>query len=165
LLGFAGRAIPEPAAGGFKIKMCVIFFAYQCHPEYQLILLANRDEFYDRPTAGAGFWRDAPEIYAGRDLVHGGTWLGITESGRFAAVTNYRDPLAERGTDSRSNLVGDFLKNAAPVEEYLDAIRRRAADFSVFTYSSESFRRKRERSAIIRIANTGSKYSLPAFTD
>lgn len=112
--------------------MCVIFFAYQNHPEYPLILLANRDEFYERPTAKARFWEDAPQIFAGRDLVHGGTWLGITKTGRFAAVTNYRDPSAERGKFSRGNLVGDFLKNDQAVEEYLQKIQKRAAEFSGF---------------------------------
>ncbi len=112
--------------------MCVIFFAYKKHPEYPLILLANRDEFYERPTAKAEFWEDAPQIFAGRDLVHGGTWLGITRSGRFAAVTNYRDPSAARGKFSRGDLVGDFLKNDEPVEDYLQKIQNRAADFSGF---------------------------------
>jgi uncharacterized protein with NRDE domain len=112
--------------------MCVIFFAYGRHPEYPLILLANRDEFYERPTAAAGFWEDFPEIYAGRDLVHGGTWLGITRSGRFAAVTNFRDPKAPAGKFSRGDLVGDFLKNDEPVEDYLAKIQARAAEFSGF---------------------------------
>ena len=112
--------------------MCVIFFAYEAHPEFPLILLANRDEFYARPTAKAQFWDDFPNIFAGRDLVHGGTWLGITRSGRFAAVTNYRDPLAPQGKFSRGDLVGDFLKFDVPVEDYLHEIKRRAADFSGF---------------------------------
>ena len=112
--------------------MCVIFFAYRQHAEYPLVLLANRDEFYERPTAAAQFWDDAPEIFAGRDLVHGGTWLGVTNAGLFAAVTNYRDPNAPRGTISRGNLVGDFLKGADSVEDYLRKIQAHAGDFSGF---------------------------------
>jgi uncharacterized protein with NRDE domain len=112
--------------------MCVIFFAYKMHPEYPLILLANRDEFYARPTAAARVWEDFPEVFAGRDLVHGGTWLGIRKPGRFAAVTNYRDPFAPPGKFSRGDLVGDFLKNAYPVNDYLLKIKNRAADFSGF---------------------------------
>ncbi|HVE56645.1 MAG TPA: NRDE family protein [Pyrinomonadaceae bacterium] len=112
--------------------MCVIFFAYQQHSEYPLILLANRDEFYERPTAEAHFWQDAPNLYAGRDLVHGGTWLGITKSGRFAAVTNYRDPNAPKGKFSRGDLVSDFLRNDNSVEDYLKKIQENAADFSGF---------------------------------
>jgi uncharacterized protein with NRDE domain len=112
--------------------MCVIFFALGQHPKYPMILLANRDEFYDRPTARAQVWEDFPEIFAGRDLVHGGTWLGITKRGRFAAVTNYRDPSAPPGKFSRGELVGDFLKNNEPVEDYLQKTQNRAADFSGF---------------------------------
>ena len=67
--------------------MCLIIFAYRSHPDYRLVLAANRDEFYDRPTRHAAFWNDAPEILAGRDLKAGGTWLGITKTGRFAAIT------------------------------------------------------------------------------
>lgn len=112
--------------------MCVIFFAYRKHPRYPLILLANRDEFYERPTTRAAVWADHPEIYAGRDLVHGGTWLGITKTGRFAAVTNYRDPAAPTGKHSRGDLVGDFLKSRVSVADYLAEISARAADFSGF---------------------------------
>ena len=83
--------------------MCVIFFAYRAHPEYPLILLANRDEFYARPTDGARAWEYFPDIFAGRDLVHGGTWLGITKTRRFAAVTNYRDPAATGKFSKHSN--------------------------------------------------------------
>lgn len=112
--------------------MCVIFFAFKQHTEYPLILLANRDEFYERPTAKADFWQDAPNIFAGRDLVHGGTWLGITKQGRFAAVTNYRDPNALKGKFSRGDLVSDFLKTNKTVEEYLTKIQTDASQFSGF---------------------------------
>jgi uncharacterized protein with NRDE domain len=112
--------------------MCVIFFAFKQHSEYPLVLLANRDEFYERPTAAAHFWQDAPDIYAGRDLVHGGTWLGITKSGRFAAVTNYRDPNALKGKFSRGDLVSDFLKTNETVEDYLQKTQKSAAQFSGF---------------------------------
>jgi len=71
--------------------MCLLLFAYQSHPDYRLILAANRDEFYDRPTRPAAFWDDAPDILAGQDLKAGGTWMGITKTGRFAAITNYRE--------------------------------------------------------------------------
>jgi uncharacterized protein with NRDE domain len=112
--------------------MCVIFFAYEVHPLYPLILLANRDEFYVRPTEKAQNWKDFPEIFAGRDLVGGGTWLGVTRKGRFAAVTNYRDPSAPAGTISRGNLVADFLKTDESTEIYLKNIQTRSNDFSGF---------------------------------
>ena len=112
--------------------MCVIFLAYQQHSDYPLILLANRDEYYERPTAKAHFWEDAPEVFAGRDLVFGGTWLGITKSGRFAAVTNYRDPFAPKGEVSRGDLVGNFLKTDDSVKKYLTKIKKKATDYSGF---------------------------------
>ena len=71
--------------------MCLIAIAYQVHPRFTLILAANRDEFLDRPTEPAHFWKDAPNMLAGRDERAGGTWLGITRTGRIAAITNYRD--------------------------------------------------------------------------
>ncbi|KON86333.1 hypothetical protein AF332_05535 [Sporosarcina globispora] len=93
--------------------MCLILFAYKVHPAYKLIVAANRDEFYERPTAPAHFWEDHPAILAGRDLSKMGTWMGVTKNGRFAALTNYRDPseVAE-GKRSRGDLVADFLKGS-----------------------------------------------------
>lgn len=112
--------------------MCIIFIAFEARRDYPLILAANRDEFYNRPTAPAGWWEDDPEIFAGRDLAGGGTWLGVTRSGRFAAVTNYRDPAAKSGTVSRGNLVADFLRGDRPAGEYLEGVRERAGEFSGF---------------------------------
>ncbi len=71
--------------------MCLIALAYKHHPDYPLIVAANRDEVRDRPAAPAAWWTDRPEIFAGRDLLACGTWMGITRQGRFAAVTNHRD--------------------------------------------------------------------------
>jgi uncharacterized protein with NRDE domain len=71
--------------------MCLIVLAYKVHPRFPLILAANRDEFLDRPALPAHFWNEAPHLLAGRDLRAGGTWLGITTAGRFAAITNHRD--------------------------------------------------------------------------
>lgn len=112
--------------------MCLIIFAYKMRPRYELILAANRDEFYSRPTATADFWADAPEVFAGRDLAAGGTWLGITKRGRFAAVTNYRDALAPIGKKSRGNLSRDFLTGNEESEDFLQKIRREKDDFSGF---------------------------------
>lgn len=113
--------------------MCLILFAYEVHPSYRLVVAANRDEFYDRPTAAAGFWRDAPEVLAGRDLTHGGTWLGVTRDSRFAAVTNYRDPRAVRpDAPSRGHLVGDFLKGSDSPAEYLARVAGGGPRFNGF---------------------------------
>lgn len=112
--------------------MCVIFIAFKHHAKYPLLLLANRDEFYERPTARAAFWEDAPDIYGGRDLVGKGTWLGVNRNGRFAAVTNYRDPGADHGTRSRGDLTADFLLGNTPTREYLEEIQKHADEFSGF---------------------------------
>lgn len=71
--------------------MCLIVLAYKHHPDFPLIVAANRDEFFSRPARQAEFWSDLPHLLAGKDLLGGGTWLGITRAGRFAALTNYRD--------------------------------------------------------------------------
>jgi uncharacterized protein with NRDE domain len=94
--------------------MCLILFAWQAHPRYPLVVAANRDEFHARPTAAADFWPEQPDLLAGRDLQAGGTWLGVTRSGRFAAVTNYREPLAPEAPleRSRGELVRDYLASA-----------------------------------------------------
>lgn len=90
--------------------MCLIAFALARHPRYRLALAANRDEWFERPTAAAGFWRDQPAIVAGRDLQEGGTWLGLRRDGRFAALTNFRDPAGHRAdAPSRGQLVARFL--------------------------------------------------------
>lgn len=112
--------------------MCVIFLAYKSHPEFPLILLANRDEFYNRPTEAAQYWKDFPHILAGRDLIAGGTWLGITKQGKFAAVTNYREPFAAKGSRSRGELVSNFLKSGESAEIYLKNIQNKAQEYSGF---------------------------------
>ena len=91
--------------------MCLILFAWQCHPRYSLVVAANREEFHARPTAAADFWEHQPDLLAGRDLQAGGTWLGATRGGRFAAITNYREPLAPQQPlqFSRGHLVRDSL--------------------------------------------------------
>jgi uncharacterized protein with NRDE domain len=114
--------------------MCLILFAYRYHPRYPLIVAANRDEFYDRPAAPASFWETAPPILAGRDLLCGGTWFGITGEGRFAAVVNYRDPDSRKiDAPSRGNLVTEFLLSHAPPGEFLDMVKKNAGLYSGFT--------------------------------
>ncbi len=119
--------------------MCLIVFAYKKHPKYPFILLANRDEFYDRPTRAAEFWDDFPQVFAGRDLQFGGTWLGITKSGRFAALTNYREVRAEQGEISRGKLVGDFLTSNISVSDYLSDVEYRSNNFSGFNLVAGEF--------------------------
>lgn|SRR5690625_5274 len=114
--------------------MCLINFQWQTHPNYPLIVAANRDEFYDRPTAAAHFWSDDPFILAGRDLLEKGTWLGITTNGRFAALTNYRDPKTMHATfeKSRGDLVKNFLSSSLTPVQYLDKMKRMDDQFNGF---------------------------------
>jgi uncharacterized protein with NRDE domain len=100
--------------------VCLILFAHRAHADYRLVVAANRDEWFGRPTASAGFWPDAPEVFAGRDLEAHGTWLGITRAGRFAALTNFRDPGGNRpDAPSRGTLVSAFLTSGATPIAYL----------------------------------------------
>lgn len=113
--------------------MCLIVFAYRRQPGYRLILAANRDEFYDRPTRGVSFWQDRPDILAGLDLKGGGTWLGITRSGRIAAITNYRHmPSVRPGAPSRGMLVKDFLSGDTPPTDYLDRVQSVGSRYNGF---------------------------------
>lgn len=103
--------------------MCLILFAYQQNPSYPLIIAANRDEFFDRPTQSAHFWNDSPSVLAGRDLLGGGTWMGMTRCGRFAAVTNYREPReVPAQARSRGLLCSDYLQTDVGMDEYLQSL-------------------------------------------
>ncbi|WP_382399811.1 NRDE family protein [Lentibacillus salinarum] len=105
--------------------MCLINFHFQDHPNYKLIIAANRDEFYQRPTAPTQFWEDNPDILGGRDLVGMGTWLGITKSGRFAALTNYRNPNEDQNNKkSRGHIVRDFLESDMTATDYLTSLQK-----------------------------------------
>ena len=113
--------------------MCLILISYRQDPDYPLILAANRDEYYSRPTRAAHYWQDHPAILGGRDLEQGGTWLGITRRGKFAAVTNYREPpLKKTGKVSRGLLVSDFLTGTEPPREYLTGLTARAGNYDAF---------------------------------
>jgi uncharacterized protein with NRDE domain len=104
--------------------MCLILIASHLHPGYPLIIAANRDEFYHRPTAPLAFWDDHPEILAGKDLTGTGTWLGVSKTGRIAAVTNYRDPTNDRTNSlSRGVLVSHFLMGSQSPGIYIDRIQ------------------------------------------
>ncbi len=113
--------------------MCLIVFAWQVVPGLPLIAAANRDEFYERPAQPAGWWEDHPDVYAGRDLRGGGSWMGITRSGRFAAITNVRAPAEHRAdAPSRGALVADYLTGTATAQEYIAAIADRADAYNGF---------------------------------
>jgi uncharacterized protein with NRDE domain len=113
--------------------MCLLAFALDSHSRYRLVLAANRDENYIRPTASARFWSDAPDLLAGRDLEAGGTWLGVSRGGRLAALTNYYGP-GEYAADklSRGELIPDFLSGGLSPDDYLDILRRTGEQYNGF---------------------------------
>lgn len=139
--------------------MCTILFAYDCHPRYQLVVAANRDEFYQRPTSPAAFWPDNPGILAGRDLKEGGTWMGITTNGRFAALTNYRDPSSFRPeARSRGHLVKNYLSsNLAPKTYATNLVDGASAynGFNLLMGTNESMYYYSNREKIIREVPVG----------
>jgi uncharacterized protein with NRDE domain len=123
--------------------MCLVLIVWRVHSQYPCLVAANRDEFHARPTARAEWWPDRPQILAGRDLQAGGTWLGLTRTGRFAALTNYRDPEQRRAdapgvatpgvaTPSRGSLVTAMLESRAPVAEGLAYLRDVGANYQGF---------------------------------
>ena len=113
--------------------MCLLIFAHHVAPDYPLVFAANRDEFHARPTAPSAFWDDHPGLLAGRDLEQGGTWMGITRSGRFAAVTNYRDPARTAPAPrSRGELTVGYLAGDMSPGDYLQQLAGRAADYAGF---------------------------------
>ena len=99
--------------------MCLIVFAWRPEHPQPLVLAANRDEFYDRACLPLAEWPEVPGLYAGRDLLAGGTWLGVTASGRFAALTNIRDPRQPKGERSRGELPVQFLRGDANAADFL----------------------------------------------
>jgi uncharacterized protein with NRDE domain len=114
-------------------SMCLIIFAHRAHPDYPLLVSANRDEYYGRPTDNAHYWPEDTGLLAGRDLLAGGTWLGITRTGRFAAITNHRNPdTTPQQPRSRGMLTLDFLRGAMSPADYLDQISQRANAYAGF---------------------------------
>lgn len=113
--------------------MCLIIFANNFLDDYKLIFAANRDEFYNRPSEQAEFWNNYPDLLAGKDLEAGGTWMGITKQGRFAAITNFRDLKNHRNdAPSRGNLTLDFLMSDIHPEEYYNKLRPSLNEFNGF---------------------------------
>ncbi len=112
--------------------MCLIAWRWQPMDATPLVLVANRDEFYARATRALVQWPDSP-IIAGQDLEGGGTWLGVTASGKLAALTNYRDPaMMEDGRPSRGALVQGFLAGSLDSEAYLNELARYAHQYNPF---------------------------------
>jgi uncharacterized protein with NRDE domain len=117
--------------------MCLVAFSYQTDllrsQGYDLVLIANRDEYMSRPAQAAHFWSESPQVLAGRDIQAGGTWMGVSRDGRFALLTNYRDPSRFRkDAKSRGLLVSDFLKANVPARDYLQSVLEHASEYNDF---------------------------------
>ncbi|HLR52433.1 MAG TPA: NRDE family protein [Candidatus Avamphibacillus sp.] len=113
--------------------MCLINFQVGAHPNYKLIVAANRDEFYGRPTASAHFWKDEPKLLAGRDLKGMGTWLGVTKEGRFAALTNIRDPEEDMlDKKSRGEILRNYLTGEMRPELFLEDLKKEKDQYAGF---------------------------------
>ena len=113
--------------------MCLLIFSYRVDPRYPLVLAANRDEFHARPTAASAFWAEHPQLLAGRDLEQGGTWMGLTRSGRFAAITNCRDPARTTPAPrSRGELPLGYLTGKQDPETYLSSLLATASEYAGF---------------------------------
>ncbi|MEJ2513696.1 MAG: NRDE family protein [Gammaproteobacteria bacterium] len=113
--------------------MCLLVLAWQSRPGFSVILAGNRDEFHDRPAASADWWDDSPGVLGGRDLRAGGTWLAVSRAGRWAVVTNYREPMEEgRGPRSRGELVAGFVAGDTPPRTFAGAVADRGDDYGGF---------------------------------
>jgi uncharacterized protein with NRDE domain len=144
--------------------MCLILFAWQQHADYPLIVIANRDEYYARPSRDAHWWDDA-DIFAGRDLEAGGTWLGVNRRGRFGAVTNVREPGGmQPGKRSRGELTRDYLAAGGDASDYLEQLRAHDHEYAGFNlllgdaralwfYSNREHRVRRIEPGIYGVSN------------
>ncbi len=120
--------------------MCLIFLSYKQHKEYPLIILANRDEFYKRPTLAADYWKENPNILAGKDLEGGGTWMGVTKNGYLAMLTNYRDIAnIKPNAPTRGKLVSDYLQGEFNPKEYLKALSKTGSSYNGYSLIAGNF--------------------------
>jgi len=114
--------------------VCLILVALDAHERYPFVLAANRDEFHHRATAAAGHWSDAPEVFGGRDLEKGGSWLALSQRGALAAVTNYRDPSRKLAApQSRGLLVSSFVRDTESAADFVAGALARGDQFDGFS--------------------------------
>lgn len=115
--------------------MCLIVLSNKVHPQYKLVIAANRDEFYDRPSRPAAFWNEEglKDMIAGKDLKAGGTWFGVNKNGNWAAITNYRNPNEMKiKAPSRGEIVRDFLADDIPPADFLSQLQKQASEYNGF---------------------------------
>ncbi len=121
------------AINAYTASMCLITFKFSPHTDTPLTMVANRDEFHARESLSAQFWQDKPDVLAGIDVQAGGTWMGVTTDGRFAAITNVRRlPSPHKGVISRGQLVADFLSQPQDCEQYLKTIHSQGHQYDGF---------------------------------
>lgn len=121
--------------------MCIVFLAIDQHPDYPLIIAANRDEYHDRPSTSMEFWEEHPQILAGRDLRESGTWLGLTRSGYFCTVTNYPDAsTSTRKLHSRGQLVRQFLVDEPPASQSRQHLKNTGQTYRPFNLIFGNYR-------------------------
>jgi uncharacterized protein with NRDE domain len=121
----------EAAESRYDRDVCLIVVAYRAFDRFPLVIAANRDEDYDRPTRSAHRWDEAPEVIGGRDVLHGGSWLAVTSRGRFAAVTNLRGD-SRPDARSRGLLVRDFVASSDSPRAYVEDVQRHAREYAGF---------------------------------
>ncbi|MDA0379445.1 MAG: NRDE family protein, partial [Bacteroidetes bacterium] len=113
--------------------MCLILLDWDPEGDHPLTVLANRDELHARGALQAHFWEDHPYLLAGRDAREGGTWLGVTANGRFAAVTNFRSVAdMQPGQRSRGELTVGFLTSKERSEAYLERVLASGSQWAGF---------------------------------
>lgn len=139
--------------------MCLIVFSYQQHSRYNLIFAANRDEKHDRPSRKARFWDKNPNLLAGKDLQSGGTWMGVTKSGAFSAITNFRDPeIQKENPPSRGHLVLDYLTSGEDPVDYLNKVDKKADEymgFNLLTGTPQKLAYYSNQQKNVRVLNSG----------
>lgn len=152
--------------------MCLILLAYKIHPRYPLVLAANRDEFYQRPTEPAHWWREAPDLLAGKDLQAGGTWMGLTRGGRFAAITNVREPgLKTDQAESRGLLPLQFLQGKMSARDFSVQLEQSGNRYNGYNllfgktddlrYFSNRHRQQQLQAGIYGLSNAGLNTDWP----
>lgn len=139
--------------------MCLVVIAHDLHPAFRLVVAGNRDEEHSRPAEHAKFWPDLPDIFGGRDLRSGGTWLGVTTAQRFATITNYRDPQDHHPRPtSRGVLVTGFLDSSASADEYARSLAGSGSDYagySIIVYDGANLTFYSNREGAVRPLGAG----------
>jgi uncharacterized protein with NRDE domain len=136
--------------------MCLLVLAWQVHPQYKLVVAANRDEFHERPTEAMAKWPPPGDIIAGRDLRAGGTWLAMDRDRRFGIVTNFRElQRPSPGAPSRGNLIPSYLRNPAATGRYLQELEPTAAAYSGFNLLLA------DRESLWYVSNRADRFAQP----